>query len=86
MTDLEQPNEVWSEFVAAACKALGVDQQDVDITAIHDLARDVAHNVDRPLAPVSTFILGMAIGRREARGESTSAAERDEMIARIPLS
>jgi hypothetical protein len=28
-----------------------------------DVARDVAHEVDRPAAPVTAYLLGMAVGR-----------------------
>ncbi|MDG6101140.1 DUF6457 domain-containing protein [Dactylosporangium aurantiacum] len=31
--------------------------------AILDLARDVAHNVARPGAPLTAFLLGVAVGR-----------------------
>lgn len=53
------------EWTAAACGALGLDPAD---TAAHrdlvlDLARDVAHGVARPAAPLSTFLFGLAVGR-----------------------
>jgi Domain of unknown function (DUF6457) len=43
----------------------------LDLTATHpdeqkvvlDLARDVAHGVLRPAAPVSAYLLGLAVGR-----------------------
>ena len=41
------------------CGALGIEI-DVDETLILDLARDAAHNVERPAAPISTFLLGYA--------------------------
>lgn len=84
MTDLQHPDPTWAQFVDQACAALDVDPSYVDITTIHDLAREVAHNVDRPLAPVSTFILGLAIGARAERGEQITPADRDALVARIP--
>lgn len=48
------------EWVDAVRAALGVDVA-VDIDAILDLARDAAHNVDRPAAPVTTYLLGAAV-------------------------
>lgn len=36
---------------------------DVDIPVLLDLARDAAHGVARPAAPVTTFLLGYAAGR-----------------------
>ena len=34
-----------------------------DTKAVLDLARDVAHAVDRPAAPLTAFLLGVAVGR-----------------------
>ncbi len=50
----------WSEQL---CDALGLDVN-VDIDAILDLARDAAHQVERPAAPVTTFLVGYAAGLR----------------------
>jgi molybdopterin-guanine dinucleotide biosynthesis protein A len=48
------------EWVDAVRVALGVDVA-LDIDAILDVARDAAHNVDRPAAPVTTYLLGAAV-------------------------
>ena len=48
------------DWVEAVRSALGVDVA-VDIDAILDVARDAAHNVDRPAAPVTTYLLGAAV-------------------------
>jgi hypothetical protein len=34
-----------------------------DVAAVLDLARDAAHGIARPAAPVTTFIAGVAVGR-----------------------
>jgi hypothetical protein len=39
---------------------------DVDVAALLDLARDAAHNVARPAAPLTTFLVGLAAGRAGA--------------------
>ncbi|MGB8385492.1 MAG: DUF6457 domain-containing protein [Dermatophilaceae bacterium] len=39
-----------------------VDPAVVDVEGLLDLARDVAHQVLRPAVPVTTFILGYALG------------------------
>jgi hypothetical protein len=39
---------------------------DVDEALILDLAREAAHGVERPAAPISTFLLGYAAARSEA--------------------
>jgi hypothetical protein len=56
----------WADQLAAA---LGIDPE-FDIDAILDLARDAAHQVERPAAPLTTFLVGFAAGRRgdSARG------------------
>lgn len=41
-----------------------VDAEAVRDTLL-DLARDVAHGVDRPATPITTFLLGVAVGRSE---------------------
>ncbi len=48
------------EWVDAVRAALGVDVA-CDIDAILDVARDAAHDVDRPAAPVTTYLLGAAV-------------------------
>jgi hypothetical protein len=51
------------EWVAAACAELELDPAEVPVPAVLDLARDVAHQVLRPGAPVSAYLLGLAVGR-----------------------
>ena len=41
----------------------------VDVTGIHALTKDIAHGFARPMAPVGSYILGLAVGARAARGE-----------------
>jgi hypothetical protein len=54
---------VMDEWVAVACAELGLDPGDAQTKVVLDLARDVAHNVLRPGAPVSAYLLGVAVGR-----------------------
>jgi molybdopterin-guanine dinucleotide biosynthesis protein A len=35
---------------------------ELDVDAVLDVARDVAHNVQRPAAPITTYLLGLAVG------------------------
>jgi Domain of unknown function (DUF6457) len=46
--------------------ALGIDlASDADLVdLVLDLARDAAHSVDRPAAPLTTFLVGYAAARR----------------------
>jgi hypothetical protein len=68
------------EWTAAACAELGLDPADANTKLVLDLARDVAHNVLRPGAPVSTYLLGLAVGRGADPADSaarlTALAER----------
>jgi hypothetical protein len=50
-------------WVAAACAELGLRPEDVSAKAVLDVARDVAHQVLRPGAPVSAYLMGVAVGR-----------------------
>ncbi len=51
------------EWVAAACAELALDPADVPVPVVLDLAKEVAHQVLRPGAPVSAYLLGVAVGR-----------------------
>jgi hypothetical protein len=58
-----EPN-VLEAWITAACGALDLtDLSDRDRRAVLDLARDVAHGVVRPAAPLTAFLLGLAVGR-----------------------
>ena len=58
-----EPN-VLEAWITAACGALDLtDLPDRDRRAVLDLARDVAHGVVRPAAPLTAFLLGLAVGR-----------------------
>jgi hypothetical protein len=52
------------EWAERACALAAVDGAPIDADAILELARDAAHGVARPAAPVSTFILGYAAAAR----------------------
>ncbi|MER7418636.1 DUF6457 domain-containing protein [Micromonospora peucetia] len=54
---------VMDDWVTAACAELDLDPAQVPVPAVLDLARDVAHQVLRPGAPVTAYLLGMAVGR-----------------------
>ncbi|RKN11361.1 NTP transferase domain-containing protein [Streptomyces radicis] len=50
---------VLDEWIAAVKTELGIDP-DVDTAALLDTARDAAHGVARPAAPLTTFLIGYA--------------------------
>ena len=58
------PLEQW---VAELAEALGLPElAGLDLGLILDLARDAAHGVARPAAPLTTFLVGFAAGRTGA--------------------
>ncbi|MFF5259559.1 DUF6457 domain-containing protein [Actinomadura viridis] len=67
------------EWIDAVCLELGLERREIDRDLVLDLARDVAHGVARPGAPLTTFLLGLAVGRgtpaRDAAARLTEMAE-----------
>jgi uncharacterized protein DUF6457 len=51
------------DWVAAVAAELGIDELDVDVDQVLDLAADAAHSVVRTAAPLTTFVAGLAAGR-----------------------
>jgi hypothetical protein len=51
------------DWTASVCAELGLDPAEVDVTAVLDMTRDVAHGVARPAAPLTAYLAGIAIGR-----------------------
>lgn len=50
------------DWIDELCDALDVEV-DLDEALILDVARDAAHNVARPAAPITTFLLGYAAAK-----------------------
>jgi Domain of unknown function (DUF6457) len=71
MTTLEN----WIDALAGE---LGPQLDEADVRVILDLARVVAHQVDRPAAPVTSFLVGLAVGGGMPLSE---AAERVRALA-----
>jgi len=61
------PTTTVDEWMVAAAGQLGLDLGGADrnelITAVLDLTADIAHGVNRPAAPVTAFLVGLAAGR-----------------------
>jgi hypothetical protein len=53
------------DWIDELCDALDVEV-DLDEALILDVARDAAHNVARPAAPITTFLLGYAAAKIDA--------------------
>lgn len=78
--DLQREQAQWAAWIDAACASVGVDPAVVDVPAIHDLTKEIAHGFSRPMAPVGAFILGVAIGLESAAGP-VDPARRAQLIA-----
>ncbi|WP_436891933.1 DUF6457 domain-containing protein [Nocardiopsis dassonvillei] len=54
----------WAEEVRAELGLPDTDSMDrKDVDRILDLAKDAAHSVARPAAPLTAYLLGIAVGR-----------------------
>ena len=51
------------EWTAAVCAELGLDPGVADLGVVLNLTRDVAHGVARPAAPLTAYLVGVAVGR-----------------------
>ncbi|MFD6414960.1 NTP transferase domain-containing protein [Streptomyces sp. NPDC060194] len=73
---IREHGHVLDEWITAVKAELGIDL-DVDTALLLDLARDAAHGVARPAAPLTTFLVGYAAGlSRDAGPEAIAEATR----------
>ncbi|WFB08521.1 molybdenum cofactor guanylyltransferase [Streptomyces sp. LX-29] len=72
---IREHGHVLDEWITAVKAELGVDL-DVDTAALLDLARDAAHGVARPAAPLTTFLVGYAAAQRGGGPEALADAMR----------
>ncbi|WP_431959016.1 NTP transferase domain-containing protein [Actinacidiphila sp. bgisy160] len=66
---------VLDEWITAAKAELGIEL-DVDMRMLLDLARDAAHGVDRPAAPLTTFLVGYAAATAGGGEQAVAEAAR----------
>lgn len=57
------------DWIDELCDVLDVETE-VDEGLVLDLARAAAHNVERPAAPITTYLLGFAAGSKGANPEA----------------
>ena len=67
MTNLKS----WVDELSAA---LGIDRAAVDVDRVLEIARDAAHSVARPAAPVTTYLVGLAVGLQGGGSAQLDAA------------
>ena len=68
------PDRTLEEWVTELTTALDLPTDSVDVMLLLDLARDAAHGVARPAAPLTTFLVGLAAGRAGASSADVLAA------------
>ncbi|MEU6799729.1 DUF6457 domain-containing protein [Streptomyces neyagawaensis] len=72
---IREHGHVLDEWISAVKDELGIDL-DVDTRELLDLARDAAHNVARPAAPLTTFLVGYAAAKAGGGPEAVAEAAR----------
>ena len=71
-------------WTAAVCRQLGIGDS-LNREELLDTARDVAHLVARPATPLTTYLMGIAVGRG-AHPSEVNAAIRSLMATWSPAS
>ncbi len=79
---MDQPcddRELWARWIAPATEALGLTSEEVPVDDLLTLTAVIARGVDRPMAPVSAYLVGLAVGRgadpQEAMKKLTGLAQ-----------
>ena len=63
-----------SDWIDEVARELGIDElgelvdPELVTPLVLDMTRDVAHGVARPAAPISAYLLGLAVGRAAGAG------------------
>ncbi|MEV5600051.1 NTP transferase domain-containing protein [Streptomyces sp. NPDC052299] len=82
---IREHGTVLDEWITAVKEELGIDL-DVDTGLLLDLARDAAHGVARPAAPLTTFLVGYAAAKAGGAGGGPEAvAEAARKAAALAL-
>ncbi|WP_369778238.1 NTP transferase domain-containing protein [Streptomyces sp. R33] len=83
---IREHGSVLDQWINAVKTELGIDLA-VDTKTLLDLARDAAHGVARPAAPLTTFLVGYAAAQAEATGTdpATAVAEASRKAADLAL-
>ncbi|MEU9920600.1 NTP transferase domain-containing protein [Streptomyces griseoluteus] len=79
---IREHGHVLNEWITAVKNELGIEL-DVDTGVLLDAARDVAHGVARPAAPLTTFLIGYAAA--QGKGDAKSVAEVSAKVADLAL-
>ena len=58
----EQQAQRMASWITQVTRELGVPEP-ADVAGILDVAKDAAHSIERPAAPVTTYLLGYAVAQ-----------------------
>ena len=64
----------WLTTLSAELGTSDVTMDDAAVRILLDLARDSAHEVERVAAPLTTYLVGIAVGRGASLGTSAATA------------
>ena len=64
----------WLTILSAELETSDVAMDDDAVGIVLDLARDSAHEVERIAAPLTTFLVGIAVGRGAALSKAAATA------------
>ena len=64
----------WLTTLSAELGTSDIRMDDNTVRTVLDLARDSAHEVERVVAPLTTFLVGIAVGRGATLGTASAAA------------
>jgi hypothetical protein len=64
----------WLTTLSAELGTSDVTMDDATIRTLLDVARDSAHEVERVAAPLTTFLVGIAVGRGTTLGAAAATA------------
>ncbi|MGI5376784.1 NTP transferase domain-containing protein [Streptomyces sp. CA-251387] len=82
---IREHGHVLDEWISAVKDELGIDL-DVDTKVLLDLARDAAHGVARPAAPLTTFLVGYAAAQAKGgEGGPEAVAEASRKAAALAV-
>ncbi|NUP21229.1 MAG: NTP transferase domain-containing protein, partial [Streptomyces sp.] len=82
---IREHGHVLDEWISAVKDELGLDL-DVDTKVLLDLARDAAHGVARPAAPLTTFLVGYAAAQAKGgEGGPEAVAEASRKATALAL-
>ncbi|MGN6425386.1 MAG: DUF6457 domain-containing protein [Leifsonia sp.] len=65
--------EQLDDYARRAAAELGVAIEDGDVAVLLDLARDAAHGVARPAAPLTAYLAGLAVGSGRSLEDAVAA-------------